>query len=328
MLNNEQKKIIADFLKSMENSPIFKKEIKKEAPKRRTLPKGYIGCKWGDLLKEIKYDPNGGFSKENNALWEWSEDGKCYWYCSDKKVGILRADGKIVVIAPNAFERLKTSIARKWSFERDWIPTYKYTQEDNEGWVGVTIQEGIKNGDDTSEIISACFRKLDQVSNAEKPDRTTTLPKEENVRDADRYMLALLLLGSEEYLTTITSDDGETELDLPDESALEDYSEYELKRFEDVKALFDTIKEKHEAASFETWYSALLHILQVPTRKAVERIYGKKGLGVKKYRRCEVAYSRSWKEFCGWLSEEIKNIAEDEKKARRYKKWVAAIEAI
>ena len=327
-------------------------QTKKNAPKREEpkqaetkLPEDYVSCRYSDLLEEIKYFPEGDAPIENNSLYDISDIGKkCYWFCSDKPVGYITAEGKVVTfqhrdseairtmnarlrITPdatlqNAFERYKMSIAKKWAMERDWIPDYRYTQEDNEAEVGMCVMDAIKNGIDRTKITKMCFDRLDDVHKAMKEYKTEV--KEEVCNSADRFMYAMLFTGDVNTLHRLENLHG-VELPLPTVEDLIQFTENDLEQFKRIKVVFDRTKKKHPAASAECWMSAQSYALNLPTKTAIQFVFGEKSVGKKKYHRCEVAYSREAKQVFTWLLEEIE-IMYNEGVAEGLDKWGEILE--
>ena len=95
--------------------------------------------------------------------------------------------------------------------------------------------------------------------------------------------------------------------------------------FKKIKVVFDRTKSRHEAASAECWMSAQCFALNLPTKTAIQFIYGEKSVGKKKYHRCEVAYSRQAKQVFAWLLDEIELMVQ-EGVADGLEKWVTILE--
>ena len=285
-------------------------EPKKEA---KLLPDGWVSCKYNDLLAELKYYPDGDAPEAHNVFFQINEPN--FWYCSDKKVGFYDKDGKLVQVAKNAHERLCKSISKKWAFQRDWIPEYRYmadgTNEENEAEVGFKIFECLANGCDRTQIIKACYEHLDYVYRA-KPDNHKTLEKEENCNDAERFMYATLFVGNTEMLPKLVSDVDGHEISLPTEESLEAFDENDMKKFEAAKKLFEKVRERHSEAKLEAWVAAQCYALGMNTKKAINFIYGDRANGVKKYHRCEVKYSKYAKDVYGWVLDELEAMNENE----------------
>lgn len=287
------------------------------------LDPSFVSCKFSDLLAEISYYPNGDAPKAHNSLWEVGAS-KQYWFCSDKKVAFMDAKtGKPVVIADNALERYKTAVAKKWAMERDWIPPYRYTLDDNRAEVGLTLFECLANGVDKANITKKCFEHLDFVYRAKQEDYKTT-PKEENANDAERLLYAWLFTGDANTLHRLYNEEGDV-LPLPTDADLANIPQSDLKAFEKVAVLFDRTKSRHNAASNETWMSAQCYALGMATKDALEFIYGERAVGKKKHHRCEVAYSRQANQVFGWLLDELKAMQE-EGTAEGLEKWAKVLE--
>lgn len=279
----------------------------KKSPKSDEIP-GFVSLRYSDLLDCIQYDPEGKFSGNRLGNVFGNDEGvDVKWFCAPKPVGMRDKNGKVVKIAENAFDRLTTSIARKWALERDWIPEYRYTLEDNAEVVGETILENIKNGADRSKIIGECFHALDREHGAMKPDYHKTDLRETTCNDADRFAFATLFTGTTETLVKLLNLKGE-EMPLPTETSLEQYTTEDMEALENLKVLFKRTKEAHPSASVESWLSAQCFALNMPTREAVTFIYGDRANGKKKYRRCEVSYSRMKEQVFGWLLEEAEKM--------------------
>lgn len=341
---------IAEEPASCEAKPVQIPEMpKKSAPKaeKSKLPDDFVSCRYSDLLAEVKYFPNGDAPTEHNALWSIADKHsgkKCHWFCSDKPVGYVTPDGEVVsfkyrdseevrkmnaelkikpeIRLQNAFERYKMSVAKKWAIERDWIPEYRYTLENLESEVGLCVQEMLVDGVDRTKITKKCFDRLDDVYKAFKEYKT--VPKEEVCNSAERFMYATLFTGDVNTLHRLESLEGD-ELPLPTVADLEQFSERELEQFKKIKVVFDRTKNRHNAASIETWMSAQCYALNMPTRSAGQYIYGDRAVGKKKYRRCEVAYSRQANQVFTWLLEEIE-LMFDEGLGDGLDKWLKIVE--
>lgn len=302
-------------------------EERREPVDAKVLPTGWVSCKYGDLLNEIDYYPNGDAPVEGNVFAR-PDDTEVYWYCSNKPVGFFDANGKIVKIANNAFDRFKTTVANKWAMQRDWIPDYRYspdgTNEENEAEVGLKVMECLMNGVDKSEITKACFDHLDFVYRA-KPDTHKTYGREENCNDAERFMIATLFTGNVDTLHRLISDVDGHEIKLPTEEALVEFTEKDHAKFEAMKRLFAKVRERHELASEKCWLSAQCYALGMSTVDAIKFIWGEEAEGPKKWRRAEVKYSRMSKQVYNWLLDEIEEMDSDELDG--LEKWVAVMEA-
>lgn len=324
-----------------------KSDSKKNAKtaKATKTPDDYVSCRYSDLLEEIKYYPNGDAPTEHNSLWTPSDMGKkCYWYCSDKPVAYTTIDGKLVkfqkheseevrllkwdkktdaqVELQNAFDRYKNSVAKKWAMERDWIPDYRYSLADNESEVGLCVQEALAEGVERSKITKMCFDRLDSIHKARKEYKK--VPKEEVCNSAERFIYAMLFTKTTKTLHKLESLEGDL-LPLPTANDLAQFSEEELNQFKKIKVVFDRARNRHELATMRCWLSAQCFALNMPTKTAIEFIYGDDAVGKKKYRRCEVAYSRQANQVFTWLLEEVEAMY-DEGIADGLGKWLAVVE--
>lgn len=303
------------------------KETKKSpAPKPLTeLPEGYISCSYRELLAEIKYDPDGNLPKEHNALYTPADGKKVYWFCSDKPVGIIDKNGRLVVIADNAFDQYKRSIAKKWAIERDWIPDYKYSQENNESVVGLAVMEAMMNGDPVENITKKCFKALDAENTHFDPAARKTECREEVCNDADRFMISMLFTGDVNTLHKLTALDGSL-IPLPTIEALEQYTDHDLEQFKLISDLFKQVREEHTAASPEAWISAMTFALNMPTADAIRFIWGEKANGPKKYKACKTKYSRMKNEVFSWIVDAIEKM--DDEKSKKMGKWSKVLTSI
>ena len=287
-----------------------------------------VNAKLADLLELITYSEK-GVAKKGNAFG----DGENHFYTVEKAVGFMgkNDDGKehFVKLADNPLARVASFVAKKWAVTRDWLPEYKYKSckedwdlEDVQSYVTLNILNELKNGVDRKFIIGDCFDFLDLVygvarktggnayANQDALDileyarpceyRRKVLPEKypKEIEEMDENFITLvnmLFMGNFE----------EIEL-LP----LDYWSEEEVEQFKIVAEIFRKAHESHKFAKEETWRCAECFTLGVPRKDAITRIYGE-NLGRKKYRSCEVLYSKHVNEVQEWLLEGIANAKAD-----------------
>lgn len=324
------------------NVPV--KEQEKPETVKVELPDNVISCRYSDLLENVRFYPDGKAPSTDNAYFDKGSKNN-YWFVSSRPVGYVADTGKVVtfrkvddevmrkmkmkvgydedkIVLQTCFDRFKFSVARKWALERDWIPEYRYTFADLEAEVGICVQQALVDNVDRTKITKMCFDRLDKCFQRIREHKTEL--REEFCNPAERYMWSMMFTGTTETLHRLVDNVG-NEMPLPTDEDLWQFSDADIEQFKKVKVIFDRTRTRHSAASIETWLSAQCYSLNMPTKEAIKFIYGDRAVGKKKYRRCEVAYSRQANQVFTWLLEEVE-IMVDEGVASGLNKWIKVLE--